>query len=204
MNPSHSEILHILPGGGFSSEVKALAKSLGYNRFEFYDDGISYLKNLSELPKEGMAIIAAGSSQLRLKIKSKLPAGLLYPTLIHKSVLLMEPSTTQIGKGTLIAAGSICTTDIQIGDFVIINLHCSIGHGCKIDDFASLMPGVRLSGDTHIQKGAYLGSNSVVLPNLTIGENAIVGAGAVVTKDVPANATVIGVPARQVKPSNRN
>lgn len=53
-----------------------------------------------------------------------------------------------------------------------------------------------------LRGGAYLGSNAVVLPNLTIGENATVGAGAVVTKDVPANTTVVGVPAKQT-PSAR-
>ena len=202
MNQSHSEILHILPGGGFSSEVKALAKSLGYSRFEFYDDGIHSLKNTAEIPAQAVAVIAAGSSQLRYKSLNALPSSLQFPSLIHQSALIMDPDSTQIGKGTLIAAASVCTTNIRIGNFVVINLHCSIGHGCTIEDFASLMPGVRLSGEVTIKGGAYLGSNAVVLPNLTIGENATVGAGAVVTKDVPANTTVVGVPAKQI-PSAR-
>jgi len=49
---------------------------------------------------------------------------------------------------------------------------------------------------TLVKKGASIGSGSVILCNVTIGENAIVGAGSVVTKDVPANAVVVGNPAR--------
>ena len=53
--------------------------------------------------------------------------------------------------------------------------------------------------ETFIKKGASVGSSSTILCGLTIGENAIVGAGAVVTKDVPANAVVAGVPAKLIK-----
>ncbi len=53
--------------------------------------------------------------------------------------------------------------------------------------------------ETYIKKGASIGSSSTILCGITVGENAIVGAGAVVTKDVPANTVVAGVPAKVVK-----
>jgi UDP-2-acetamido-3-amino-2,3-dideoxy-glucuronate N-acetyltransferase len=56
---------------------------------------------------------------------------------------------------------------------------------------------------TLIKKGASIGSSSTILCGIVVGENAIVGAGAVVTKDVPPNATVAGVPARIIKNSSR-
>jgi len=49
-----------------------------------------------------------------------------------------------------------------------------------------------------VKKGASIGANATIICGVTIGENALVGAGAVVTKDVPANAVVVGVPARIV------
>ncbi|VDG19605.1 acetyltransferase [Lactobacillus ginsenosidimutans] [Lactiplantibacillus mudanjiangensis] len=51
----------------------------------------------------------------------------------------------------------------------------------------------------HIGKGAWLGANVTVLPGVTIGENAIIGAGAIVTKDVPANMVVVGTPAKVIR-----
>jgi len=53
--------------------------------------------------------------------------------------------------------------------------------------------------ETHVKQGASIGSSATIICGVTIGENAIVGAGAVVTKDVPPNATVAGVPARILK-----
>jgi len=53
--------------------------------------------------------------------------------------------------------------------------------------------------ETFIKKGASVGSSSTILCGVTVGENAIVGAGSVVTKDVPANSIVAGVPARVIK-----
>ena len=52
---------------------------------------------------------------------------------------------------------------------------------------------------TYIKKGASIGSNATILCGITIGENALVGAGAVVVKDVPANAVVVGNPAKIIK-----
>jgi acetyltransferase-like isoleucine patch superfamily enzyme len=57
--------------------------------------------------------------------------------------------------------------------------------------------------ETFVKKGASIGSSSTILCGITIGENAIVGAGAVVTRDVPADVTVAGVPAKVIKTNNK-
>lgn len=189
--------LNILPSGGFSAEVHALAQSLGYHQVNFFDDvPNSFSSSMDELPKSGNIALAIGSSNERARLVNRIKGNYIFPNLVHPSVIFLEPASLKMGKGCLIAAGSILTTNVHIGDFVLINLQCSIGHDCILEDFVSLMPGARLSGGVHLEEGVYLGTNAVVLPNVRIGKNAVVGAGAVVTQDVAPNKTVVGIPAK--------
>nr|WP_235808748.1 DapH/DapD/GlmU-related protein [Lacticaseibacillus camelliae] len=109
-----------------------------------------------------------------------------------------------------------------IGEHVFINRDCffvDLG-GITIEDHVLLGPRVMLISVGHnedpafrrdlvlksvrIKKGAWLGANVTVNPGVTIGENAIVGSGAVVTHDVPANTVVAGVPAKIIRPIRQN
>jgi len=107
--------------------------------------------------------------------------------------------------------------NIQIGRNVFVNHACTFMDrgGITLEDNVLVGPKVNLITTNHptdpaqrrstvslpivLKQGAWLGANVTVMPGVTIGENAIVGAGAVVTKDVAANTIVAGVPARVVK-----
>ncbi len=107
--------------------------------------------------------------------------------------------------------------NISVGEDVFINACChfqdhggvTIGDGCQIGHnvvFATLNHGIKPEERKHtipapivLGKNVWVGSNSTILQGVTIGDNAIVAAGAVVTKDVPANTVVGGVPARAIK-----
>lgn len=119
-------------------------------------------------------------------------------TLIHQGAV--------IGTGTTI--GSHCNIcNCTIGDRVSIQTACHITRGVVIEDDVFIGPRVvtlndKLTGGEmtypRICRGAKVGGGSVILPGVTIGENAIVGAGSVVTRDVPAGITVVGNPARAI------
>ena len=100
-----------------------------------------------------------------------------------------------IGEGTILCAGVIATTDIEIGPHVAINLDCTIGHDAVIGAYTTMSPGCHVSGCVRVGRNAFLGTGALVLEHVAIGAHAILGAGAVATKDVPDHALAVGVPA---------
>ena len=108
-----------------------------------------------------------------------------------------------IGKNCKISSHSFICEGVHIED------NCFIGHGVMFTN--DLFPkATNLDGsqqtdedwtlvETFVKKGASIGSNATILCGITIGENALIGAGSVVVKDVPANTIVVGNPARVVK-----
>ena len=125
----------------------------------------------------------------------------IYSTLARSEFVADSRATLEIGSRTLVNFG----TSIVATGGVSIGAHCHIGPHCIIMDnpFHELDPDRRLDVPAPrpivIEDNVWLGARVIVLPGVTIGRDSVVGAGSVVTKDVPPRTLVAGVPAREVR-----
>ena len=117
---------------------------------------------------------------------------------------VIQMDDVQIGEGAVLCPFVTLTSNIRIGRHFHANLYSYVEHDCVIGDFVTFAPGVKCNGNVHIQNHAYIGAGAVIKQGqpdspLIIGQGAVVGMGAVVTRNVPAGATVVRNPARPLK-----
>lgn len=208
--------LYIIGAGGFGREAAWLVERINasapeWNLKGFIDDdqtlhgteengyqvlgGCDYL---SGIPSDFYTVCAVGNAKVRKTIieKVKSIAHLHFATLIDPSVLISN--FVEVGEGSIICAGSILTVNISIGSHNIINLDCTIGHDVVTGAFVTFYPSVNVSGQVHIGECCEFGTGSQIIQGKSFADNIIIGAGAVVVKDIGISGTYAGIPAERI------
>ena len=124
----------------------------------------------------------------------------------------------QIGERTIIGKGVSVENKTRIGKRVKVETNAYITAYSTIEDYCFIAPEVTFSNENFLgrtqerkkhfkgptlKRGARIGANSTLLPGVVIGEDALVGAGSVVTKSIPSNCIVVGTPGRIIKQKDK-
>lgn len=209
--------LALLGGGGHASDLLGVIEACNkvedqYRVIGIFDDRANHQRFVSRdvpiykdfkseidllLESDSTYLSAIGYPTARLKVAHEADRlGL------RASEPVVHPGCVYIGTGVTIGAGSVVHAGASLSVYARIQAHCYISHGCLIGhdsvlgDGCAVMPGASLSGEVKLGTGVMVGSGAVILEGIEVGDWAQIGANAVVTKDVPAGVTVVGVPAR--------
>ena len=191
----------------FNEEIEIVAflddnyKNLEYK--EIY--GIPIAGNLDQIEKfnreEYLFIIAIGNNYIREKIFEKYNK-LNYYTAIHPKATIAREAV--IGEGTVIMANVVVNAYSTIGKHCILNTSSVIEHDNILKDYVHISPSAILCGGVSVNKRSWIGAASVVKQQISIGGNVMIGAGAVIIRDVEDNCTVVGNPGRVIRKGDKS
>jgi len=144
--------------------------------------------------------LITGSMTARLEVsRDIIRSGGILGNLIHPTVDL---TMTTVGAGAYMQESVILQAHVEVGDNSSLHMNAIVGHESKIGNTVFIAHAVSISGACEIGDGTFVGTNATILPHIKIGKWCIIGAGAVVTKDVPDYTVVVGNPARKLKENN--
>ncbi|MFT5702469.1 MAG: sugar O-acyltransferase (sialic acid O-acetyltransferase NeuD family) [Desulforhopalus sp.] len=156
--------------------------------------GVPVIKQSTFDPTLYKTIVAIGDPRKRQQVVKELPKDTEYISIIHPSAVISK--WVQIGEGAIVTAGTILTCNITIGSHAQLNLHTTIGHGCKIGDYFTTAPATNISGDCSVGDCVSMGTNSSIRQGLDICDNVTIGMGSVVVKSIIDQGVYVGAPAK--------
>jgi sugar O-acyltransferase (sialic acid O-acetyltransferase NeuD family) len=203
--------LAILGASGHGKVVADAAAAAGWDEMVFYDDAWPRRGTngrwavagdtailVDALHDYDGVIVGVGSNRTRLDLTRRLVgSGAHLVSVIHPRAEISRYA--EIGVGTVAFAGAVINVDTSVGQGCIINTGATVDHDCALADAVHLSPGAHLAGGVKVGEASWVGIGACVKQLVTIDSDVTVGAGAVVVSHVPAEQTVVGVPAKPLE-----
>ena len=146
-------------------------------------------------------VLGVGAPALRARLydeaRERFPNA-LWPAIVHPSVL-GDRASNAIGEGAVVCAGAILTVNVTLAPHVLVHYGSIISHESSVGRFSNLNPGCRIAGAVTIEDEVSVGLGAQIIQKIRVGARAVIGAGAVVIRDVAPGVTVAGVPARVLR-----
>lgn len=198
--------------GGFAREVAPLAVAQAEAEGVCFvvpepDNGVVNglrVVRQADMPTDAAISIPIADATLRRRVDADMRAiGRTFVSLVAPTVIFRGPS--EIGDGAILCDHVMITANVVIGRHFQANIYSYVAHDCVVGDFVTLAPRVCVNGNTVIEDDVYIGTGAILKQGtpdkpLRIGRGAVIGMGAVVTRDVDAGQIVVGNPARPMKP----
>lgn len=204
--------LAILGASGHGKVVADAAEQAGWDEVVFFDDAWPGLTQngpwavvgdtaalLRDVNCFDGVVVAIGNNSIRQAKQRELAAsGAQIVSVIHPASVISEYA--MVGAGSVVFANAVINACADVGEGCIVNTGAVVEHDCLMGDFAHVSPNSVLAGGVKVGPLAWIGGCASVRQLIEVGEGAVVGMGAVVTKDVPPGVTVVGNPARVLEP----
>jgi len=142
--------------------------------------------------------VGIGTNANRRRVADKLRSlGARLPPCVAPNAFVARDA--EVGEGAVICLGSQIGSGARIGFACIVNTLSSIDHDCVLGDYTQVTAGVTFGGTVTVGKNGFFGVKSAIVPNRSIGEDVVVMAGALVTRNLPDRVMVGGSPARIIR-----
>lgn len=148
-------------------------------------------------------IVALGEPSIRQMLYSKLATQKINITRLIDPSAIISP-TCHIEVGAIVCEFSTIHTGVELGANVLVQPFCDLGHDIKVGEHSVLSPHCAPGGCVVFGRRVFAGMHACILEKTNIGDDAVIGMGAVVYRDVLAGTTVIGNPARETKSNAQN
>jgi sugar O-acyltransferase (sialic acid O-acetyltransferase NeuD family) len=200
----------IIGAGGFGREIldtiRSINKiSLQYEIIGFIDNRVeksTVINGLEVLGEEGdlglypdaSLIIAIGDPHVRKRYFEQYRDRFNFPVITHPTAIVSDYA--EIGQGCIIQAFCIVAANVSIGNCVAINARSGVGHDSKVGDYTAIQSFCDITGNNTVGSLCFFGTGVKLIPGLSIADESYLCAGAVIFKDIPVKAKVIGNPGK--------